>query len=118
MKTIQDLNALIPQLIDLVLEEPEIGGDGFGCYSDPKANSVRYAEDGWDIEICYECTGDWDNDPGDYMTPPSSKLRDAWGEVTEIGAYHYDEATDEETEFSESDMKEVRMSLDKALQNI
>lgn len=127
MKTLADLNALIPTLCDLVKNnDHEIGDsyyerdeDGFGCCcSEYESNFVCYEEDGWLIEISYQCAGEWDNDPGDYWTPPSSDLKRAWGEVTEINAYHYDEDTDEEIEFSESDVNELWIALDKVLERI
>ena len=61
MKTIADLNALIPQLTDLVLDNPEIGESGFErdedgwCRCDNSTtNCVCYEEDGWSIEITFE----------------------------------------------------------------
>lgn len=125
MKTIADLNALIPQLITLVLDDPEIGEsyyepdeDGCGRCDNSANNCAYYDEDGWSIEISFACCGEWDNDPGDYWTPPTRDLLKAWGEVTGISAYHYDEDTDEETEFSDEDVKELWSALDKALESI
>lgn len=126
MKTISDLNALIPTIVNqLTSNNHEIGEsyfeqdeDGWGRCNDSITNYFTYEKDGWLIEATYKCCGEWDNDPGDYYTPPSSTLRKAWGEVTEISAYHYDEDTDEETEFSEEDLKEVWSALDKALEDI
>lgn len=126
MKTISDLNALIPQLIDLVLDDPQIGESYFehdedgwcGCANEPDCNYVCFEQDGWCIGITYACCGEWVNDPGDYWTPPSCDLRRAWGEVTEILASHYDEETGEETIFSDEDTKELMSALDKALENI
>lgn len=126
MKTKADLNALIPTLVDLLTsQDHEIGDsyyeqdeDGWGVCHEPATNYFCYEEDCWLIEVTYECCGEWDNDPGDYWTPPSSDLRRAWGEVTEISAYHYDEETDEETEFSEDDLNELWSALDKELEDI
>lgn len=126
MKSVSDLNALIPTLVDLLAsQDHEIGEsyyeqdeDGWGRCDDSTTNYFCYEEDGWLIEVTYECCGEWDNDLGDYWTPPSCDLRKAWGEVTEIIASHYDEDTDEETEFSEDDVKELWSSLDKVLEDI
>lgn len=126
MKTIDDLNALIPQLIDLVLDDPQIGNsyydqdeDGFyGRNDEYEENYVCYEEDGWFIEISFECCGEWSYDPGDYWTPESLDLVKAWGKVTEINAGHYDEETDEDTEFSEEDTKELWSAIDKALETL
>lgn len=126
MKTIADLNALIPTLVELIRNnDHEIGEsyyeqdeDGWGRCDDSTTNYLCYEEDGWLIEVTYECCGEWDNDPGDYWTPPSCVLRRAWGEVTEITATHYHEDTDEESEFSEEDVNKLWIALDEELKDI
>lgn len=126
MKTISDLNALIPTLVkQLSNNDHEIGEsyyeqdeDGWGRCDEPITNYFSYEEDGWLIDVTYECCGVCDNDPGDYWTPGSCDIRKAWGEVTEITAIHYNEDNGEETEFSKDDMKELWKALDKALENI
>lgn len=126
MKTIADLNALIPTLVEqLRHNDHEIGEsyleqneDGWGKCSDYKTNNFYYEEDGWSIEVTYKCAGDWDNDPGDYWTPPCHDLRRAWGEVEDISVYHYDDDTDEEVEFSGDDLNELWKALDKELEDI
>lgn len=124
MKTIADLNALIPTLCDLVENNNhEIGSTWYGRYEEDyecnyESNYVCYEEDGWLIEISYKCAGDWDEDPGDYWTPSSRDLRRAWGEVTEITATHYDEETDEETEFCDDELNELWNAVDKVLETI
>ena len=92
--------------------------DGWGRCDDSTTNYLCYEEDGWLIEVTYECCGEWDNDPGDYWTPPSCDLRRAWGEVTEITATHYDEDIDEESEFSEEDVNKLWIALDEELKDI
>lgn len=126
MKTKADLDALIPALVNLMQNnDHEIGEayyerdeDGWGRCCDNVSNSISYDKDGWCIEISYDCCGEWDNDPGDYWTPPSCDLRKAWGEVTEINAYHYDEDTDDESEFSEDDTADLWKALDEVLKDI
>lgn len=121
MKTISDLNALIPQLVALSVKSPEIGEcfRGRDDYEENMAeNFVCYDEDGWCIEISYLCCGEWDEDRGDYFTPPSCKLRRTWGEVTDITAIHYDEKTEEEIKFSGEDLKEIRTAIEKALEHL
>lgn len=126
MKTIADLNALIPTLVDLIRNnDHEIGDtywdqdeDGWGRCSDYESNCITYEEDGWFIEITYKCSGEWDNDPGDYWTPPCYDLIKAWGEVEEITASHYDEDTEEEVEFTDDDLNELWKALDKELEDI
>nr|DAF09571.1 MAG TPA: hypothetical protein [Caudoviricetes sp.] len=126
MKSKSDLNALIPTLVEQFLKKGhEIGEsyfehdeDDWGRCEDSTTNYFCYEEDGWFIEVTYECCGEWDNDPGDYWTPPSSDLIRAWGEVKEISASHYDEDTDEESEFSEDDLCELWEELNKSLEHI
>ena len=120
MKTKADLDALIPKLVELMRNnDHEIGesyfeqdADGWGRCCDSVSNTLYYEEDGWCIEISYYCCGEYDSDTGDYYTPPSCDLRRAWGEVTEITVSHYDEDTDEESEFSEEDLKKLWSMLD------
>lgn len=126
MKTLKDLKKLIPIIVDQISgTDHEIGEsyfeqdeDGWGRCSDYTTNYFTYEEDGWLIEVTYQCCGEWDNDPGDYWTPPSCELRKAWGEVTEISASHYDDDTDEETEFEEKDLSELWNAIDEALEDI
>lgn len=126
MKTIADLNALIPTLVELLRNnDHEIGEsyyeqdeDGWGRCDEPATNYLCYEDNGWLIEITYECCAESYNDPGDYWTPPSHDLKGAWGKVTEILASHCDEETDEESEFSDKDLKELRGALDEELKDI
>ena len=126
MKTKADIDALIPTLVDLLTSQDheigasyyEQGEDGWGVCHESATNYFCYEEDGWLIEVTYECCGEWDNDPGDYWTPPSSDLRKAWGEVTEILVSHYDDDTDEESEFEEDDLKDLWSAIDKELEDI
>ena len=126
MKTIADLNALIPTLVELLHNnDHEIGEsyyeqdeDGWGRCDEPATNYLCYDDDGWLIEITYECCAETYNDPGVYWTPPSHDLKGAWGKVTEILASHTDEETDEESEFSDDDLKELWGALDEELKDI
>lgn len=126
MKTIANLNALIPAICTLIENtDHEIGStdweqdeDGWGKASDYKDNVFYYEEDGWYIEISYKCTGEYENDPGDYWTPPCYDLIRGWGEVTEIIATHEDEETGEVTEFEEDDLTELWIAIDKVLDDI
>ncbi|MDE7180297.1 MAG: hypothetical protein K2N88_03790 [Muribaculaceae bacterium] len=126
MKTIDDLKALLPTLLELFSQENhEIGEsywdqdeDGWGKCEDYEDNSFIYEEDGWSIEVNYRCCGEFCNDPGDYWTPPCYDLIRAWGEVTEITACHYDEETDEEIEFSDEDLKVLWDAFEEELSNI
>lgn len=117
MKTKSDLNALIPDIVELLGQNShEIGSCSYDidengpcrCDDDPIENYFCYEQDGWTIEIFYDCFGDWDGDT----------LRRAWGRVTDIMASHYDEATRELSEFSESDCEDLWAAADKALSRI
>lgn len=126
MKTIEDLRALYPVLVDLVIHNdheigesyPELSEDGWGTCNDAIENYVCYEKDGWCIDIVYKCCGNWDDDPGDYWNAPSRTLLNAYGEITEICASHYDPDTDEMTYFSDNELRELRDILDKELEDI
>lgn len=126
MKTLEDLKKLFPIIVEEIRDrDHEVGEsyadqdeDGWYTCNEYASNYYAYEKDGWLIEVSYKCAGDWDNDPGDYWTPPSSSLDRAWGEVTEITASHYDEDTDEESEFSEDDLSELWDAIDEALKDI
>ncbi|MCM1337725.1 MAG: hypothetical protein NC187_08165 [Candidatus Amulumruptor caecigallinarius] len=126
MKTIHDLRSIIPTIVALLAaNDHQVGEssierdeDGWGRCDDFADNCLTYEGDGWYIEVYYQCSGEWEYDPGDYWTPSSSDLRKAWGEVTEITASHYDDETGEESEFSGDDLTELWQELDKVLENI
>lgn len=128
MKTKADLNALTSILVELLHNnDHEIGEsyydrdeEGYGCgrCDDYATNYLCYEEDGWLIEITYECCGVYSDDSGDYWTPSCYDLKRAWGNVTEILASHIDEETDEESEFSDDDLKELWSALDEELKDI
>lgn len=121
MKTISDLNALTPQLVALVLDNPTIGEhfqDGNDYNETWSENYISYDDDGWCVEVSFQCCGVWDYDRGDWATPPSWTLQRAWGEVTDLTASHYDETTDEETSFVGNELNELWSALNRALKNI
>lgn len=126
MKTLDDLKKLIPTIVEQIKDSdhnigecyPERDEDGWGMCCDYTDNYFIYEEDGWFIEISYRCSGEWDIDSGDYDTPSSCKLRSAWGEVTEVSAYHYNEVSEEESEFTEDDCSELWSAIDKVLEKI
>lgn len=121
MKTTSDLNALIPQLVALMLDNPKIGEhfqDGNDYDETWSENYVSYDDDGWCVEVSFQCCGVWDYDRGDWATPPSWTLQHAWGEVTDLTASHYDETTDEETVFDGADLDELRSALDRSIKTV
>lgn len=124
MKTVQDLNELIPVIIDMVLDDPEIGTsnweqdeDGFSRCEEAESNYICYEKDGWYIEVSYDVSGEWSYDPGDYWTPPSQDLKRAWGEVTEITAFYTDEETGEEYEFTTDELSDMERQINEALED-
>lgn len=124
MKTTADLNALIPQLIDRVLDGPAIGdsfrdwdGDSYCTGYNYEDNCVCYEEDGWFIEISYRCAGDWCEDGDGYYTPRSSYCGRAHGEVEDIVATYCDPETEDEIEFTDDDLDEMYDQINKALEN-
>lgn len=126
MKTIDDFKALIPTLVELLSKEdhrigqsyPEWDESGYCKILDYAGNCFTYEEDGWHIEIDYECCGDYYEDPGDYDNPPCDDLISAWGLVSEIRAYHCDEETCEDTLFREEDLEEFFAPFDEILKDI
>lgn len=115
MKTLADLNSLLPVLVNLIKNMPhKISDSDFKSES----NFLNYNKDGWDIQIRYECYGERDYDPGDNCTAPSSELIRVSGEVTELYAYHYDENIGEEIDFSEEELREFWIALDKAIETL
>jgi hypothetical protein len=115
MKTVKDLNELIPSLINLVLDNPEIGTRYFGnCEDDYEEewayNRAIYDENGWYIEIEYRCIADEDYDC-------HSSLTKAWGEIESIEASHDDE-NGGYIEFTDNDLNELKKEINKALERI
>lgn len=118
MKTIEDLKKIIPEILRIIstrkhnigISYPELNEDGCGFTSEYGSNSISYDEDGWQIEIGYKCSGYLDEATGEYKS--------VFGEVTEIFVSHYDEDTDEETEFSEEDCYDLGVAIDRALENL
>lgn len=108
MKTIADLNAIIPIISEaLVANDHEIG----------ETNEFIYDEDGWYVEITYSTDGEYYNEDGDYSTPSCYDLKRAWGEVIDLGASYSDEDGNE-VEFSNRDLKTLRSALNEALKDI
>lgn len=108
MKTISDLNAIIPIISEaLVANNHEIG----------ESNEFIYDEDGWYVEITYTIEGEYYNEDGDYYTPSCYDLKRAWGEVIDLGASYSDEGGNE-VEFSDKELEALWSALDKALENI
>ena len=83
-----------------------------------ETNTFTYEEDGWFFDIYYRCCGKWDISPGDYWTPPTHDLVSTWGDVLEITASYTDEESDEEIEFTEDELSELKAELEKIIESI
>lgn len=121
MATISDLNALAPKLAAMMLDHPNIGEcvpDDDGMAEIWADNFAHYNEGGWCVDVAYRCCGDWTEDRGDRLTVPGRSLKCAWGEVTDIAAYHYDEVNDEETVFDGVSLNELWETLDRSIKTL
>lgn len=104
MKTVAELNAFIPTLVEQIKNvELDLETGGY----------LWYDEDGWAFEISIDVDGYEEYDPGDYWTPPYHEEHIESACVREIIATHDDE--DDYTEFSDDDVKDLWDALDKAL---
>ena len=92
--------------------------DGWGHTNEAAANNYYYQEDDWCIEIEYDCYGEWGKENGDYWHPSSCELKDAWGEVTAISAYYYDDELGEQIFITEDELGELIEALNKELEHI
>lgn len=116
MKTVTDLNNLIPVIVDQIAGQNHDIADAE--IEQPKTNCFTYDEGGWYIEVIYNCSGDYHCESGNYWDEPSCDLISASGEVEEISASYLDEETDEEIEFSGEDLDELWSAINRALENI
>ena len=116
MKTIAELNALIPELISLVHSlDPQIGKseydtdeDGVGLNNEYASNYVVYDKNGWEIAIDFECCGKYED----------GEVVNAWGRLTDLSACHYDEKTDEYSDFNDDDLGEIWKALELELEHM
>lgn len=101
---------LIPAIIELLKKADhkigwayvEYSEDGCGWCCDAEENYLDYEEDGWEINITYECSGD--------------RNGDFWhGEVTAIRACRYDEESDEVKVFTRADCAELIRAVNEYL---
>ncbi|MDE7464977.1 MAG: hypothetical protein K2M59_03760 [Muribaculaceae bacterium] len=126
MKTINDFKALLPILIEKFSNlNHGIGEsyfdrdeDGWGQVNEYETNYFRYEEDGWEIEIEYECCGEYLYDNGDEWTPSGCDLMKAWGNVNYISVSHYDEATEEVSDFTDDELNEFYEPFNEVLKKI
>ena len=118
MKTTNDFKDILPTLINLFSnEDHQIGVSEYG-HDEYESNNFIYEEDGWYVEVNYECCGEYVNEAGDYWTPPCFELIRGWGRVSEITVIHTDDETGEETEFCDEEMQEIIAIFDEELRDI
>ncbi len=113
-----ELHDLIPKIAGLILSsEHRIGYSEYDqdVYED---NQFFFEEDGWSIEVNYRLCGKWCIESGDYWNPPCYDLIRTWGNVTSIIAVYCDDVTNDEVEFTESELTELQVEIDKVLKSI
>ena len=116
MKTIDELNALIPTIIDLMYEEDmEFGNNE---EDECELNFFSYQEDGWLIEIDYSCSADFYTEPQTWDYPGYCEQIRQWGWVEEIRASHFDKETMEKTEFDDNDTIDLYNAVNKFLESL
>ncbi|MDE6716560.1 MAG: hypothetical protein K2J70_00070 [Muribaculaceae bacterium] len=119
-KTAPNLKSLIPALQDIIANtDHEIGESyferGVGLEEDYASNTLGYNEDGLEIEIHYQCCGEWYHIPGDRWTPDDHSLRKAWGEILSIDARWENEETGECYKFNDEEVSEILIPLEEYL---
>lgn len=107
MKTVADLDTLIPTIVGMVLTNDNLFGDRF----EHETNTVTYDKDGWFITVSYDCNGEWDCDN------LTRELRRGWGKVRGIEATYGDECT-EEKRYSFEECRNLRLAINKALREM
>ena len=114
----EKLHELVPTITELIRKSDH--NIGVSEYNDDeyKENLFTYDNDGWNIEIEYRCCGKWYQDLGDYWNPPCTDLIRAWGNITNISASYCDQITDQEIDFSDEDLFELRTGINEILKNI
>lgn len=126
MKTTADLIKLIPEIVELVEGNEHNFGrtvgeqDESGWYpvDEGGRNKVYYEEDGWYVEVTYQCAGVFEYYSRDWLTPLSYEMTCGHGHVIGIDIEHYDEESGEVSTFSKDDIKPLEEEIDKVLEHI
>lgn len=87
----------------------------FSAYDEDTSFSFCYEEHGYYIEGSGIVGGDWYEDGDGYWAPREYYLKYGWGYLNELSITHYDEETDEETEFPDEVVNDIFGRLDKEL---
>lgn len=101
MKTLQDLENLIPTLLPIFKKQAERNICNLSSFQDESTETLYYDEDGWYIEIFYDVDADWRYEGATRDCPSSTWLESFTAVITEGTISHYDRDTDEQVEFTE-----------------
>ena len=86
-----------------------------GANDEDSSFSFYYEDYGYLIEGSGRVGGNWCEDGDGYWTPREYYLKYGWGYLDELTITHYDEETDEETEFPDEIVNGIFSRLDKEL---
>lgn len=114
MKTIAELNAMIPSILDAFSKERIELEPG---YIGNEQKTFSYLENGWEIEIDYECRGEWEDELGDSETSASLELKSGHGCVTDIFVNYFEEDGND-GEFVGEELTTLREAFERELQRI
>ncbi|MGN0222838.1 MAG: hypothetical protein ACI4AM_02300 [Muribaculaceae bacterium] len=107
MKTLQDLENLIPTLLPIFKKQVIDNFSHLSSDQDKSTESLYYDKDGWYIEIFYEVDCEWGYESATRDCPSSTWLEDFSAVITEGTISHYDRDTDEEVNFTEGAVVDV-----------
>lgn len=107
--TTAEFNALIPTLVEKVLEEARRGPESQGNLS------VSYEDSGLSMEICFYCQTEWEYYPGDYWSPSELLFVSGHGYMTDISACYESEDGEEYHVFSNEELYDIGLAIDEAL---
>ena len=114
--TIENLTAII--LDELKVMNHNVGNSDIEDGDEYATNCQYFEKDGWHVELNYSLCGKWSFSNGDYWTPAYDDLVDVWGTVDEITVVYVDPVTEEETEFSEEELKEIHSIILETIKEI
>lgn len=113
-----ELHDLIPKIAGLIQSLDHNIGHSEYDHDEYEDNQFFFEEDGWSIEVNYRLCGKWCIESGDYWNPPCYDLIRTWGDVTSIIAVYCDDVTDDEVEFTESELTELQTEINKVLKSL
>ena len=104
MKTLQDLENLIPTILPIFKKQAERNICNLSSTEDESTETLYYDEDGWYIEIVYEVNAKWGYESATRDVPSSTWLNNINATIVEGTISHYDYDTDEQVDFNEGDI--------------